>query len=204
TIAANARRLCNASSSAVFTFDGELIHLAAQAHMSPQGAAVVRGPFLMPPGRGSTDARAIMTRSIAQITEAREDPEYVLRNATEILEFRSVLAVPMLRDGHPIGAVSVGKAVTGPFPDKQIALLQTFADQAVIAIENVRLFTELEEKNRALTQAHGQVTEALEQQTATSEILRVISTSPTNLQPVLDAVVKSAAHFCGAPDASLF
>ena len=109
TIAANARRLCNASSSAVFTFDGELIHLAAQEHMSPQGAAVVRGAFPMPPGRGSTAARAIMTRSIAQITEAREDPEYVLRDATEILEFRSVLAVPMLRGGHPIGAVSVGR-----------------------------------------------------------------------------------------------
>jgi signal transduction histidine kinase len=198
TIAANARRLCNASSSAVFTFDGELIHLAAQEHMSPQGAAVVRGTFPMPPGRGSTAARAIMTRSIAQITEAREDPEYVLRNATEILEFRSVLAVPMLRDGHPIGAVSVGKAVTGPFPDKQIALLQTFADQAVIAIENVRLFTELEEKNRALTQAHGQVTEALEQQTATSEILRVISSSHTDLQPVFGTILQSAGRLCDA------
>jgi two-component system, NtrC family, sensor kinase len=187
TIAANARRLCNASSSAVFTFDGELIYLAAQEHMSPQGAAVVRGVFPMPPGRGSTAARAILTRSIAQITEAREDLEYVLRDATGIVEFRSVLAVPMLRDGHPIGAVSVGKAVTGPFPDKQIALLQTFADQAVIAIENVRLFTELQASNRELTTA-------LDTQTATSDILRVISRSRVDIQPVFDAIVESAGR----------
>src|SRR5262249_5372364 len=79
-----------------------------------------------------------------------------------------------------------------------------FADQAVIAIENVRLFTELQEKNQALTQAHAQVTETLEQQTATSEILRVISSSPTDVQPVLDTVVSSAARFCGANDVTLF
>ena len=204
TIAANARRLCNASSSAVFTFDGELIHLAAQEHMSPQGAAVARGAFPMPPGRGSTAARAIMTRSIAQITEAREDPEYVLRDATEIINFRSVLAVPMLRGGHPIGAVSVGKAATGPFPDKQIALLQTFADQAVIAIENVRLFKELGARNRALTDAHTQMSEALEQQTATSEILQVISASPTDLRPVFETILRSAVHLCAGSYSLLF
>src|SRR5262249_38018142 len=91
-----------------------------------------------------------------------------------------------------------------PFTDDQIGLVTTFADQAVIAIENVRLFTELQEKNRALTQANVQVTETLEQQTATADILRVIASSPTDLEPVMETVVENAARVCGAMDSSIF
>src|SRR5262249_49163304 len=103
-----------------------------------------------------------------------------------------------------IGAILIRRTEVRPFSEKHIALLKTFADQAVIAIENVRLFTELQERNRALTEAHAQVSEALEQQTATSEILRVISRSPTDVQPVFDAVAESSARLCGVPDASIF
>ncbi len=145
------------------------------------------------------------------ISRSPTDPQPVfdtiLENALRLCEFpgardmgrrvgyRSLLFVPMLRNDTAIGCIGIGRGM--PFSDSDIEVLKTFADQAVIAIENVRLFTELEARNKDLS-------EALDQQTATSEILRVISTSPTVLQPVLDAVVKSAARFCGADDAELY
>src|SRR5262249_6309167 len=102
------------------------------------------------------------------------------------------------------GAIYMWRSEVQAFTHKQIELARTFADQAVIAIENVRLFTELQEKNRALTQAHAQVSEALEQQTATAEILRVISSSPTDVQPVFDTVAESAARLCESFDCLIF
>src|SRR5262249_9046604 len=101
------------------------------------------------------------------------------------------------------GALFIFRTEGRPFTDKETALLQTFADQAVIAIENVRLFTELQQKNEALTQAHVQVTETLEQQTATSEILRSISSSPTDVQPGFDTIVENAARLCQAAFSTL-
>src|SRR5207245_3314335 len=104
-----------------------------------------------------------------------------------ILDFHSQIVVPMLREGVPIGALSIAREEIGLFPNAQVELLKTFADQAVIAIENVRLFTELQASNRELTTA-------LDTQTATSDILRVISRSQTNVQPVFDAIVASAVR----------
>ncbi len=117
---------------------------------------------------------------------------------------RTMLATPLLREGVPIGVICLRRSEVQAVTDKQIELAKTFADQAVIAIENVRLFTELEGKNLALTKAHAQVTEALDQQTATSEILRVISSSPTDVQPVFDAIVGSAVRLCEARYGAVF
>src|SRR5262249_44818247 len=138
-------------------------------------------------GRAILDREPIQIRDI-EAPEADEFDQY--RDAARQAGFRTLIAIPLLREGVAIGALTLRRREPRAFTDKQIGLLETFADQAVIAIENVRLFTELQEKNRELAHAHGQVTAALEQETATSEILRVISSSPTDVQPVLDAVTR--------------
>jgi GAF domain-containing protein len=195
TIAASAKRLCDALHSSVFQFDGEWITLVA-ADGSPQQLEVIRRAYPAPPGRTSLAAKVILERRVIAIADAQNDIEHPLPERAKALGFRSVVCVPMLRGDTPIGAIAVVRAEAIPFADAQVTLLQTFADQAVIAIENVRLFTELQEKNKALTAAHAQVSESLGQQTATSEILRVISQSPTDVQPVFDTIAKSAVRLC--------
>jgi len=199
-IVASATPLCEADFSGLYQFDGALIHFAAHYGRTPEEIEAARQAFPQPLGRASVSARAILACAVIQVADLSEDPEV----ADPLRVYRTVLSVPMIRGDRPIGAITVARRVVRPFTDKQIELLQTFADQAVIAIENVRLFSELQEKNRALTQAHAQVTETLQQQTATSEILRVISSSPTDLRPVFDTIVRSAARLCNAATAAVF
>jgi GAF domain-containing protein len=203
-IAAKALDLCRATTGWVYRFDGELIHIAAAHSLRPEAIEVVRQSYPMPPSRGGATARAGLSRTIVYIPDIREDHEYRLEVLARAAHYLSVLAVPMLLEGTPIGVVVVTGAEVGAFSQRQIELLQTFADQAVIAVENVRLFTELQEKNRALTEAHAQVTEALEQQTATSEILRTIAHAQTDAHPVFDSIVRSAARLCQAATAAVF
>jgi len=191
TIAERALRLCDARLCTVFRFDGKLIHLVAFDQVSMGGAAAYRDAYPAPPGRGGGTHRAILTGSIVHIPDIRADPEYELHDLARANDFGCVLSVPMLRDRHPIGAITVGREAARPFADEQIELLKTFADQALIAIENVKLFKELETRNKDLT-------EALDQQTATSDILRVISQSQTDVQPVFDAIVNSAVRLLRA------
>ena len=198
TIAENSARLCDAVFSSVYRFDGELIHMEAHHNYSPRALEESRRLFPTQPTRGLFTGRAILERAVVNIADVERDPEHRAARIISDVDFRSVLSVPMLRNGDPIGAITVWRTTLGPFSDAHVGLLQTFADQAVIAIENVRLFTELQEKNRALTQAHAQVTESLEQQTATSEILRVISSSPGDIQPVFEAIAANAARLCDA------
>jgi GAF domain-containing protein len=198
TIVRNAAEVCAAHDAVLALADGE--DLIIHAQHGPIGAPI-GGRYPMrdtASGLAVREGRPVHVENLAEAAEFPAGRDMARRDG-----HRTTLCVPLLREGQAMGTIMARRAEVRPFTDAQIALLQTFAAQAVIAIENVRLFTELQEKNRAITLAHAQVTEALEQQTATSEILRVISSSLTDVQPVFDAIVRSAGRLCEAASAAL-
>jgi signal transduction histidine kinase/putative methionine-R-sulfoxide reductase with GAF domain len=201
-VAENAARLCEAFDASIYRREVDRLLLVAKHGPLPVGPV---GEFSLSLVRGTGAGRAVLDGRTVHVAdmqnEANEFPEST-ENARRT-GFRTILVVPLMREGAAIGTINLRRTEVQPFTERQVALLQTFADQAVIAIENVRLFTELEEKNRALTEAHAQVTEALDQQTATSEILRVISGSQTDVQPVFDTIVQNARRLCGADSAGV-
>jgi signal transduction histidine kinase len=188
-IARSAAGLCEAELSAIYRYDGELIFPLANTLQSEHQRELFERIYPIRPGRGTPVARAIFDRRTQHVPDTREDPEILPVVAKT--GFRSALAAPMLREGEPIGAVAVGRLEVRAFTDAQIKLLETFANQAVIAIENARLFDEVQARTR-------EVQESLEYQTAISDVLGVISRSPNELQPVIDAILQTAARLCQA------
>ena len=183
-IAESAARLCEGRFCAVYRFDGRLLHFVAHHGLTPEVLEINRRAYPAPPSRRTAAARAILERDFVQIPDISADPDYVLGAMSVVGGYRSVVAVPILRDGLPIGSIAVARAPAGLLPDRQVELLKTFADQAAITIENVRLFNETKE--------------ALEQQTATSEVLKVISSSTGELEPVFQATLANAVNISGS------
>ena len=204
TLIDSAVRLCNANDGVVLRVDGETLRFVAGARGRRTGYFWDAGDGV--PLKGDFVAgRAAIERRTIQVRDLLTDEDYPLgqRMAAES-GHRTTLGVPLLREGVPIGALSITQREVRPFTEQQIALLETFADQAVIAIENARLFSELEQRNGDLQESNREVTEALERQTATAEILRVIASSPTDLGRVLRAIVESAAALMQADNALFY
>ncbi|HSQ19568.1 MAG TPA: GAF domain-containing protein, partial [Blastocatellia bacterium] len=191
-IAENAARLCDATDAIIWRVDASDLRRAAKYGAHSSGAIGEAWPLMR--GRGWVPARAVLDRETIHVHDLLREVETEFpesKTTQQSTGARTVLVTPLLREGVSIGAIFIRRSEVRPFTEKQIALLKTFADQAVIAIENVRLFKELGERNRDLT-------EALEQQTGTGEVLRVIASSPTELQPVLDTLIANAVKLSGA------
>jgi two-component system, NtrC family, sensor kinase len=192
-IARQAAKLCSVPTAAVATFDGTMLHLATQSGLDAAYADAYVSQFPRPIGRDFAMGRAILDRRIDQVEDITA---YQGHSFVDVLGHWSVMAVPILRHDVPLGAITIGRPAMGPFSDSQHALLQTFAEQAVIAISSAETY-------RALRTRTVDLQESLEYPTATSDVLKVISRSTFDLQPVLSMVAETAARLCAADQAAL-
>src|SRR5262249_2047688 len=186
----SAARLCEADNAAIHRPQGESWPYIASYGLSREYDDYMRA-HLLQAGRGTVLGRTVLARQAVHVHDVLADVEDTMTEARQIGGFRTVLGVPLLREGMPIGVIMLTRSEVQPFTEKQIELLTMFADQAVIAIENVRLFDEVQARTRELS-------ESLEQQTATAEVLRVISSSTGELEPRFQGMLENAAKLCEA------
>ena len=190
SVVETAMRLCRAEQAVIYRLEDGAYRFAAGHSTVPEYLEIERQTPIVPEP-GTVAGRAALTRQIARIDDAWTDPQYEKKGDAKLGGVRSMIGVPLMREGEAIGVIALARNRVEPFVDREIELVATFADQAVIAIENVRLFSELRRRTADLT-------ESLEQQTATSEVLQVISSSPGDLEPVLATMLEKALEICGA------
>jgi two-component system, NtrC family, sensor kinase len=196
-IATSSNRLIGGFSTAVLRFVDDELHLAAFTPTSPKADEALRSSFPRPLSE-FPHFMLVRDGETQQFTDTEsEDVSPLLRDLARLRGYRSMLFTPLMNNGKPIGMISVTRKEPGTFATHYVQLVRTFADQAVIAIENVRLFDEVQAKTRDLS-------ESLQQQTATAEVLKVISRSPDRLQPVLDVIVETSRELCSALTAVIF
>ena len=194
----SAAQLCNADKAQILrpTGEGTGYYSAASYGHTPAYDAHMR-TLAFPPGKGSVVGRVQLAKGSVQIIDVLADPEYTAFETQRLGGYRTHLGVPLLREGSLVGVLVVSRTTVRPFEAKHVELIETFADQAVIAVENVRLFDELQARTEDLS-------ESLQQQTATAEVLKVISRSTFELQTVLNTLTESAAQLCDADKAFIF
>ena len=192
-----ASQLCRADASVIFRLEGGVYRFAAGYSLVPEYIEHERRTPISP-GPGTLIGRAAMNRQVVRIEDAWTDPLYEQKAAVKKAGgARSMMGVPLMHEGEPIGVIGLSRNRVEPFAEHEIQLVTTFADQAVIAIENVRLFEAEQQRTRELTKS-------LEQQTATSEVLSVISSSPGKLEPVFEIMLENAVRISGAKFGNLF
>ena len=189
TLVELAARLCEADMASINREKGTAYQQVASYGQSPEFQAYM-AIHPIPAGRGSVVGRTVMQGGIVHIPDVLADPDFKMTGAAKVGGIHTMLGVPLLREGTPIGVIVLQRKAVRPFSDKQIELVETFADQAVIAIENTRLL--------------GELREFLQQQTATADVLKVISSSPGELEPVFNAMLENATRICEATFGNLF
>jgi GAF domain-containing protein len=194
TLIETAARLCNADAGSVWRKDGDVLRAIGVYGFSDDNTRLIREARVTP-SRATVAARTVLEGRPVHIADVRQNPEYTRISRADL---RAMLGVPLMRQGIVIGAFSLHRMEARPFTDKQIELVTTFAAQAVIVIENARLLNELRQRTTDLTERTADLTEVLEQQTATSEVLQIISTSPGDLEPVFASMLEKAVRICDA------
>jgi PAS domain S-box-containing protein len=204
-IVEQATKVCNAPNAVLFRYDGGLLHWqatsGANTYASPEAFDAIRRRFPMAPNRALLVGRTVLDRRLWHVRDIDAEPE--LAQALHDLNTKSLLSVPLLRDGAVLGVLGISARERGGFSDTQVALLQTFADQAVIAIGSAETYRELQERTAALAQRNNEYSERIEQQSATIDVLKVMSSSPGDAQPVFELITRRALQFCGADGARL-